>query len=277
MSHIIKDTIDLDVVKYFYKNLDIDNLSIKFLEEVLEEFLPRDNNNDLLVKYDVKEKGIHTAIYYPSSNHIILSIVKLQNWLRLNGYDLANYYNISNLSSFEKYLLMYVLTHEIEHSYQHLMALGKIDSPCQLVRDGYNGITDLFIKKSYIIPRPIKEVRKSLSVFLYKMHENEYVLERNANVESLDLVSKLADSNGDKEAFDAFINMLHTFMILGYTNNSQGSFYETYKGILMEDKYNKINQDHNLSFEDAVRYGLPIKEEERNKVLSLVKKRNYEK
>lgn len=271
MSHILKDKIDLDVVSYFYKNLDLEKLSTSLLEEILEEFLPRDSSNQLLINYDVREKGLHPAIFYPKGSYISLAIAKINKWLKDNASSLGRMYDISDIDSFSKYLFFYMLSHEVEHGFQYLMASDKVSSPCVLVRDGYKGIFDLFDKKDTIIPRPIKDSRRSISLFLYKLHENSYVLERNANVESLDLVCSLANHLNDRKNLFIFTNMLNTFIKCGYLSDYQGSFIETYRKILMGDKLSFSLTDSNFSFEEKIRYGLPISEEERVKVLSLCK------
>ena len=46
--------------------------------------------------------------------------------------------------------------------------------------------------KDYIIPRPVKQVRRAISVVTYKMKENEYLLERNAQFDSLGTLSNIA-------------------------------------------------------------------------------------
>jgi hypothetical protein len=153
------------------------------------------------------------------------------------------------------------------------MAFDKIDGTCVLVRDGYKGIFDLFEKKESFIPRPFKESRRVLSLFLYKMRENEFVLERNANVESLDLVCRLSSLLSDQKSYSAFSDMLYTFVKCGYTENVVGSMVNTYNSILLGDRISKFDDFGDLTFEQRVRYGLSISSLEREKVLSLGKKK----
>ena len=273
MSHILKDKIDLDVIRYFYDNLDTSNISKGFVIDILEEILPRDFCNQLLIEYDVKDNGLNPAIFYPGRDLISLSISKIDKWLKNNTESLGEYYKVSDLNLFSKYLFFYMVIHEIEHGYQFLIADDKIASPCVLVRDGYKGIFDLFDKKDTIIPRPIKESRRLFSLFLYKFHENEFVLERNANVESLDLICKLAKRLSDEKSYTVFLDMFYTFIKCGYLDNNKGILLNTYNSILMGDRVSKTDDYSDLSFEQRVRYGLPISSLEREKVLSLGKRK----
>ena len=273
MSHILKDKIDLDVIKYFYDNLDINNIKKSFIIDILEEILPRDSCNRLLIEYEVKENGGSPAIFYPSRELISISIPKMQRWLRVNSDSLGGCYNITDIDTFSKFLFFYMITHEVEHGYQFLMAFDKIDCTCVLVRDGYKGIFDLFEKKESFIPRPFKESRRVLSLFLYKMRENEFVLERNANIESLDLVCRLSSLLSDQKSYSAFLDMLYTFVKCGYSENVVGSMVNTYNSILLGDRISKFDDFSDLTFEQRVRYGLSISSLEREKVLSLGKKK----
>ena len=114
--------------------------------DILEEILPRDFCNQLLIEYDVKDNGLNPAIFYPGRDLISLSISKIDKWLKNNTESLGEYYKVSDLNLFSKYLFFYMIIHEIEHGYQFLIADDKIASPCVLVRDGYKGIFDLFDK-----------------------------------------------------------------------------------------------------------------------------------
>ena len=48
-------------------------------------------------------------------------------------------------------MFFFVLCHEIEHSYQYLMAYDVVDAPCDLVRDSYKLIIDCLICRNYEI------------------------------------------------------------------------------------------------------------------------------
>lgn len=271
MSHIVKDNTDLDVLKYFYENLDLNDLSESFFCDVFSELIPRCENG-LLVNYNVDKKGYYPAIYFPNNNYVCLGMDSLLVWIRNNSKNIREQYHVSDVESFNKFLAFFAITHEIEHSFQYLMALDKIESPCILVRDGYRGIIDLLKKDDYIIPRPVKRIRKVVSSLLYKINENKCVLERNANIESLDLLCKLSAYLENDESFKVFDDMKNDFLKLGYIDDTCGNMIETYQKILMSDKFSDIDVCDILTFDDRIRYGLKIDEEERKKVLSLGKK-----
>ena len=61
--------------------------------------------------------------------------------------------------------------------------------------------------------------------------------------------------------------MRNDFLKLGYVNSSKGSLEETYRNILMYDKYKKFYNDLDLSNKDKIRYGLKVDEDVRKLLL----------
>ena len=72
-----------------------------------------------------------------------------------------------------------VLTHEVEHSYQYLIGKEVVPASCKMLQQGYKCLSELLVPKDYILPRPIKQVRRVISVISYKRRENEFLLETN--------------------------------------------------------------------------------------------------
>ena len=67
--------------------------------------------------------------------------------------------------------------------------------------------------------------------------------------------------------------MFYTFIKCGYSKNNDGILLNTYNGIWMSDRVSKVDDYSSLTFEQRVRYGLPISSLEREKVLSLGKRK----
>jgi len=197
-----------------------------------------------------------------------MSLNKINIWLQNNTDCFFESIKSSDYNILRSYLLLFMITHEIEHSYQFLMSEGVIVAPNTLLKDAYKGLFDLLNPKYYAIPRPIKEARQRVSLFLYKLKENFYILERNANIESMDLISKCALYNNREDIYQLFIDMKNTYLKCGYINNTIGSIEETYRHILMYDKYRKFYNEIDMSEDEKVRYGFSIDEETRDKVLS---------
>ena len=69
------------------------------------------------------------------------------------------------------------------------------------------------------------------------------------------------------DIYNMFLSLKNKFLKLGYVDSNIGSFEETYRKILMYDKYLKISKELNICEKDRVRYGLNISEVTRKKVL----------
>lgn len=267
MSNIIKDKNDLILLKDIISYLNINDISKNYLDEILKFLIPKDNGN-LLVNYNIKEKGNITAAFIPKMEIIMISINEMDKWLNKSIYYLKEEFNVSDTKILRSYLTLFIITHEIEHSCQYLMGKGKIQPPHKFIENCYKELFEMLAPKDFIIPRPIKDTRRIISLVLYKAKQNFHVLERNANVECTDLLCKCALNMKREDMYEVFNSLKNDFMKFGYIKSTMGSFEETYKNILMYDRYKKIYKDINITEEDKVRYGLNITEETRKKVLS---------
>ena len=268
MSNIIKNKDGLILLKDIITYTQGHELTVDYLENVLVNLLPYDNNKPLVGHY-IREKGSITAMFTPDSNIIILSINKINEWLDKQTEDFIGQYNISNKNEFKSYMFLFMLTHEIEHAYQFLIGKEIVSSPNDVLKNAYQGLFDLMIKKDYIVPRPITIFKRLISKILYSTNENLYLLERNANILSMELVGNCALYDGNEQIYKIFDNMMRTYLICGYTDNNVGSIEETYRGIYMYNKYRKFYHDIDINDKDKVRYGFKIDDETRNKVLKL--------
>lgn len=264
MSNIIKTKEQLQTLKDTLSYLKNHEINKDFLEEILTYLGPK-NNGDLLINYNIREKGIITAQFVPSTKSINISINKINSWLENNAqsFELNDNDNI-----LKGYLFLYVITHEIEHAYQYLIGESIIEAPNNILKEAYKHLMDLLNPPKYILPHPIKQTRGAISTFLYKARQNYYLLERNANIESMDLISNLAKEEGKKEIYELFLKMRDMFLRCGYIKSNMGSIEETYREILMYDKFKKFTHEIDLSEEDKMRLGLGISEEARIRILS---------
>lgn len=251
-----------DLIEYAQKK-GIDKV---FLEQVLTELLPS-NNGISLMNYKILNKGYMTALFDPNTERILISMNKLNQWLDMNSNDLNKVYKIDDLNEFKIFLTLFAIVHEIEHAKQFLIGKDLITAPNQLIRNGYKGLFELFRADDSIIPRPIKNTRRFISLMLYKVKQNYYVLERNANVESTELLKQLSLYMNKEDIFDIFDDFKTNFLKIGYIKNNIGSLEETYHNIFMYDKYIKFYENLNISEENKIRYGLKVSEETRIKIL----------
>lgn len=270
MGNIIHSVEEYDYLKDFVANSDKMIITKDMVEEFLHRFVPKDELGNELIRILVRDKSNVTAIFYPRFESIEVSINKLNNWLSFNSKDLAEHFKVSDIELFCNYLFLMVLTHELEHSYQYLIGKGIVKAPCRMIQQGYKSLFDLLIPKDYIIPRPVKQVRRFVSLVAYKKCENQYLLERNAQFDSLSLIADIALSNGHEEMFKIFNSMKNIFATFGYTNNADGTLVNTFNDIYMKDKLNTIDQDiDNLGMNDRFRLGLPVDKQTHERILAL--------
>ena len=76
MSNIIKTKEQLQTLKDTLSYLKNHEINKDFLEEILTYLGPK-NNGDLLINYNIREKGIITAQFVPSTKSINISINKI--------------------------------------------------------------------------------------------------------------------------------------------------------------------------------------------------------
>ena len=269
MSNIIRCSEDFYYLRKNILSFDESFISKEYIEDLLVNLIPRNSDGRYFIERKVSENGNFTAVFYPRFERIDISINKLREWLTVNSNELSEYLE-KNSCLFKSYLCFMVLCHEIEHSYQYLIANKKWVCPCKMIQQGYKSLFDLLLPKEYIIPRPVKRVRNMISLVMYKKNENLFLLERNAQYNTMDLMADLALTNEHLDIYKAFVDMKNTFAVAGYTENSDGTLINTFKSILMKDTLNRIDKDIEcLDMIERFKWGLPVDEETRGKVLSL--------
>lgn len=267
MSNIIKSNDDFlyldSFISYIYKK----GISKDALESFLYYFIPKDGENSL-INFTVHDKGSITAMFFPTYRNITFSIDKINKWILVNFKYFNEKFDVKDEKLLKCFLCLFIITHEIEHSYQFLMSKGEFIS-YPVIQELYNRLFSLLEKKHFIIPRPIVQTRRTISQILYKLKEDFYVLERNANIFSTDLLYQCAYFIEREDLADIFFYLRNYFLTIGYNNNTKGSFDETFQSILMYDKFNKIMKlDTVFDINDRVILGLDINENVRQKVIT---------
>jgi hypothetical protein len=111
------------------------------------------------------------------------------------------------------------------------------------------------------------EENNSELLLKYFMNCNNLLLERNAQIESFDLVMQCAKYANQETIYNAYKEWIKGWILLGYYKNNKGSIYETYDYLGLKEKYDSFNCEVNMSEEEKVRYGLPIKDSTRERLL----------
>lgn len=269
MSHILDNKVDFSSLKKVVEGASTKSIDVATIENDLEIIIPKDTNGKKLVSSDIRENGFITAAYIPEGNYLKMASNKVEAWVQNNINNLKENFFIKNVELFRGYIYLYLLAHEVEHSYQKQIALGKINVNNSIVQGAYYHIFRQLKKENSLFPRHISEIKKLIAKTNYRKKENEYVLERNASLEGYDLAYRLANHYQNAEMIRAFYCLRCFICKLGYKSSTEGSFSETYRAMLMQDKFDKIIANDTLDAEEVVRYGLPVTEETRQKVLSL--------
>ena len=270
MSHI-REKDNLLKLKSYMSKLD-GNTSIEIINDILNELVPKTDNNKNMIGVIVSEGNKFSTRpgYMPSSNTIIIPKDSLIRNSDNSAELLAKEFCYDDKEKLSSYYQMFSLLHEVEHGYQFLIAKGILKFPYIEVKAGYEGIINSIYQKNSIIPNPIRDLRCGISFLKYQANAYSFVLERNAEVEASNDTCLLAREVGDEEIADIFDAFTLAFQFVGYEENEKGCMYQTYLGILRKRLFDKIKQDDNMSEEDRLRFGLSISNETRNTLMKRI-------
>jgi len=262
MSHIIKSDDDIKKMSEQLEILRRKGYTNDVLGEILTELIP--NNENYQVK-GIIENTDKPALFNPYYRKINISPDCLHDYiLKLNNSILKMYPNIEKEELFRNFVI-FVLVHEVEHVYQHLIGNELIDNPYKLVIDAYKNLSTLKISKK---TNPIYTQIMIRHFFSERIRNKPtFLLERNANVEAYDLLCKVANYENNLEIKKFFEDQISYQLTLGYNGFSNGSVEETYLELWASSIYDTFSKNENIPIEDRVRYGLPIDKETRKKVL----------
>lgn len=151
--------------------------------------------------------------------------------------------------------------HELEHSYQACISKGVVITPSILLQSCYN----LFFKsKDEFTSLSLDEkTRCIIQELIYGVrNKGLFALERNANLESFDLIYRLASLESNEDMIKLFEELRMFTALIGYNHNGPGVLVHTAKSLLQYDKLRGFEEIETFSFEEKVRYGMPISDEE---------------
>ena len=264
MSNIIKTKEELFKTRRCLEIFRDEGFNGDTLMVAAHRLMPRDKSG-FITEYKIKDQGNKPVQYVNRYNRMEFAIDKCNEWINANIGTLMRKYNISDERVFRSYLTMYLLMHETERMYLHLMGKGYIPSPCETVKGSYSVMNELILTPSL---NPVKQVRRVVSLIPYNKHPERYIFERNANVETYSGLLSLAADEGNKEMAVLYRGLATKSMLVGYETDNKGCLYHTFKDLMMLDYYDKINKKEKLDPNDAARFGLEIPEETRKKMLT---------
>ena len=260
----------LEKLSEYLKYIQVTKIDKDLLSEILEFLLPK-KDNKLLVNYEIESSSEekNAACYVPLYNTIYVRIEQLIEWIEVNYKDFCDVGNIDD-ELIKSYLLLYLLVHEIEHSYQGLVRLSKVEIPCNIVGVGYSTFMGLLISSNGFY-NPIKSTIRNIRLSKYYKNEQYYVLERNANLEASIAMLSLAKYTENPELTRIFLEISRAYSLLGYEVGTSGCMLNTFRDLLYSNIYKRTNKD-DIKDEYRVRFGLEISKEKRNELFKTCSK-----
>lgn len=257
MSHIVKNEDTYYMLSDAIYDVEKFGISASLIMYLMDELMPK----QYMIDYHViaSKYGEGETSFNLRKKVIEIYSGKVKGWVNCCVSDIMYKYGISDIKLLRGYHLIQILTHEIEHAYQYLFGAGIINPPYDAIGTAYGDIYNMLD-----IGYDNNKIEKYFENFRWLL------LERNAQIESTDLILKLAYFNNRQDIYDAYSDLVADWTVLGYRDSCEGSILETYR--LLGLNTSKLNMDINASEEEKVRYGFPILDETRVEVLRRVRK-----
>lgn len=250
MSNIIKKHDDLLMIVDDIKYIENHDITKSFVEELLKQMIPSNKGKPLIKYIVIKNKTSNDMVAFnPKTKTIEVNLNKLNQWVNACTNQLISDYNLSysDTKLLQSYSLVHIIAHEIEHSYQYLIAQKKVDIPNEIISNAYKGLFDLITKSKDYVKRG-----------MYTFYHDELLIERNAQIESFDLILKCAKNEDRQDLYNAYSKIIYEWIKLGYRNSNEGSISQTYRVLDMYDKYLNFYHELPISESEKIRYGFPI-------------------
>ncbi len=269
MSNIIK-TENLDSLYSHLEYLRSKSIDKTFIANFLDAFIIKDVNGKSLVTYSLDLVNSFKPNYNSDDSSVnisydgfIMAILKYYNqFLKIFN----SYYNVPD--DLKNYLAIFILSHELEHAFQACIRNNLIVSPSIMLESCYKMF---FAPKSEVFNYSlIEKLRYVIRKIMYTIPRGYLALERNANLESADLIYKLASLESNENLIKLIEEFRMSQALIGYNFNGPGVLVNTAKIILQFDKLKGFEEKDKLSFEEKIRYGLPINEDELYNLVQVV-------
>ena len=259
MSHIIKSENDIIEISKLLEKLRSEGCKTEILEEILNTIIPQNSKLPISIVFDNSQKP---AFFNEDKQIIKIAPEQLKEYLCKQTYILQKTHPTLKEDIFYNHVLL-TLAHEVEHYHQSLIGHEYIDFPYKIVIDSYKNLNQLDISKDL---NPIVALIK-IKRFLSYSHNPDSLLERNANVESYDLLVKIAQYENNINMLKLLNDLLSYQISLGYRGLYNGSMEKTYKKRGIKSLYESFDYSEEIPTQEKVRYGLPIDSDTRKRVL----------
>ena len=262
MSHIIKNNDDIEMFIDDVNWIKKHGISVHIVKEILKQMISV-IKIDCFVEYGIYDENYKIyqkgGLYYDTVTYKMIHVYMngLNSYLQSYYKCMEEDFNITPSNEIMAYILIDTLAHEVEHAYQDFIGKYKSQSPIPLISSAYKGLFDI-IKN---------EENNSKLLLKYFINCNNLLLERNAQIESFDLVMQCSKYANQETIYNAYKEWIKGWILLGYYKNNKGSIYETYDYLGLKDKYDSFNCEVDISEEERIRYGLPIEDSTRKRLL----------
>ena len=261
MSHIIKNNDNIEMFIDDGNWIKKHGISVHIVKEILKQMISV-TKMDRFVKYGVYDESYKiypkSGLYYDTETYKMIHVYMngLNNHLQSSYECLEEDFNTTPSDEIMAYILIDCLAHEVEHAYQDFIGKYKLQSPIPLISSAYKGLFDMIIN----------EKNSSKLLLKYFKNCNNLLLEKNAQIESFDLVMQCAKYANQEIIYNAYKEWIKGWILLGYYKNNKGSIYEIYDYLGLKDKYDSFNCEVDISEEERIRYGLPIEDSTRKRL-----------
>ena len=267
MSNIIKTHEDVDLLHIFLDYIRSYGMSESLLRDLLDTFILKDDNGKLLSQYNIELEKSYIPGYDIFNNTIQISYPGFLEYVNKYYEDFLTWDSRLKISNdLKNYVYLFIILHELEHSYQNYVRLGLVPSPAKAVESLYKIVFDGMILSAgfekNLDESIIEKVKRELGIKLFNIKFGYFAMERNANVETTDALRKLAALEDDKDIQVLFLEMWAQQAMMGYYFGGKGSIIQTAKILLQYDKLCGLDEIDNLSYQDKLRFGLPLTKDE---------------
>lgn len=266
MSNIITTKEELDSLHSYLEYLRIHGVNKEFIANFLDEFIIKDENGKPLSSYEINLEKKYIPCYNVFSDTVKISY---EGFLERTAYYVKYFLTLDtrlNVSSdLYNYVALFILIHELEHGYQNGIRKNLIDSPSVILESCYK----LHFKETASLPL-LDRIRIDWGEFFYYLNRGCLDLERNANIETMSILYKLASLEEEKDLIKLLDECYQSQAIIGYAFRGDGVLVNTAKIMLQYKELYGFEEVDTFTYEEKVRYGLPLNKEERKELIQSI-------
>lgn len=263
MSHIFTKDEDLQIASTHIDILRTKGSNKESIFDILEQIIPV--NEEYQVTPEIDDTG-YLAYFSGYDKKIHVNYKSIKKYVDDAVKWITDMY--PNLKEQKDevftYMTFFVLCHEVEHVYQHLIGHEYIPFKYELVKQIYKNISNYHYKDN------MNYIWESILLERYKQQKDKaiFLLERNANVEVYDMLSKLAKFENNKDLQLFLNNQYLWYSVCGYLKmRNNGPAEESYRNIWRHRQFKSFDFTEDIPLEDRIRYGLPLENEPRKVLL----------